>query len=1034
MSTMPAYVAVCYWCGSEFELAEGQLMKNCPACGTPHSRPAPEETVTEEEKKEREQEQKQFIYATGLRQSRRFSEAADCYQQVFNSHPDDFEAFWGFVLAQFGVEYLQEETCQVLTMLYPSAVPVRDMYEYQQALELATEDNKPTLRASYEEKAAVLDELRAAIMDEMATGKGYDVFLCHRTTSLDDPAENSAEYEGARELWETLRKMGYRVFFAPEDAIGDDVQRNAQMHHALRTARVMLVTCASMDHLKSAAVSSEYKYFFDLMDEDKATKRVVVPLLYGNLSAKKLPGRLAGCHMQAVNMTTMSAMNKIQHMLKLQGIEPEEIPEEEEEEGKNDSPYDTEDVEGGLCITKYHGEESKLTIPVSINGKNVVAIGSYAFEGNETLTKVVLPRQLRILGAGAFYSCPELKSVTLPLTLKVIGKDAFYGTELSGKLTVPAGVTNVGEGAFYGCNVTLCVRRDSAAYRYAINEGVEYTVLGGVPDPVPVPKPVPEPKPTPVRPDYVVEVEGNMVTLVRYQGKDVHVKVPAEVDGKRITCIGAYAFRDVATTMCSLMLPDDVRVLADHALQDCTALEALRLPKRLEKIGVSALQGCSSLRRLDCPACLRSIGEHAFSGCAALGDVEIPSPETTIGNGAFGNCHNVTLVVPEGSKAHRYATGRGISVRLKGAKPAPVPPTPPPTPQNADFEIKERGGEVCLERYRGNAERVEVPAVVNGKRITKINARAFSDVTTRMKHLVLPEGVRILDEYALQGCAALETLELPASLEKIGMCALQGCRALRRLTLPAGLHKVGDYALNNCVGLREVTVSGTTTTLGNGVFDGCSEVTIYAHRDSTAHTYAKANKCNFQPLGGPAAAKKPSPPDELPPPGARSIIEILGGSGTATTPPTGTTPADDDVPVINDRLMREMKAGAKRLEDIVGSGETPTPVRGKKGAVVAKDSDLVLRDGQSGVCSIERYTGKEKDLIIPDSVRGKQIVGIWDEAFKGCGLRSIQLPRGLRYISPKLVQNLKGVKVRVHRGSAAQQSCQKVKLACEVID
>ena len=143
---------------------------------------------------------------------------------------------------------------------------------------------------------------------------------------------------------------------------------------------------------------------------------------------------------------------------------------------------------------------TKVTIPKTYRGENVVGlrgntfsnmpflkevtlpntiteIRGQAFKNDKSLTSVKLPGNLEYLGGGAFYDCTSLTSIELPNTLTYMGGEAFYNadslvtvklsenlSEIRGNtfencssltsITIPDSVTRIGGHAFYG-NISL---------------------------------------------------------------------------------------------------------------------------------------------------------------------------------------------------------------------------------------------------------------------------------------------------------------------------------------------------------------------------------------------------------------------------------------------------------------------------------------------------------------------------------------------------------------------------------------------------
>ena len=101
-------------------------------------------------------------------------------------------------------------------------------------------------------------------------------------------------------------------------------------------------------------------------------------------------------------------------------------------------------------ITGYKGSAANVTIPSTIYGNKVSAIGRYAFEENPNIKKVSMPNSVKIIDRGAFWYCGNLESVTMPTGLKEIGGCAFYETNLK-SVVLPTGLKYISNEAFKFC-------------------------------------------------------------------------------------------------------------------------------------------------------------------------------------------------------------------------------------------------------------------------------------------------------------------------------------------------------------------------------------------------------------------------------------------------------------------------------------------------------------------------------------------------------------------------------------------------------
>jgi hypothetical protein len=106
---------------------------------------------------------------------------------------------------------------------------------------------------------------------------------------------------------------------------------------------------------------------------------------------------------------------------------------------------------GGCIITGYSGPGGSVTIPDSIYGFPVTAIGGNAFANNDSLTSIVIPNSVTNIGVEAFYNCAGLASVTMPNGIISIGAEAFYNCASLASVAFPQSLASIGAGAFDNC-------------------------------------------------------------------------------------------------------------------------------------------------------------------------------------------------------------------------------------------------------------------------------------------------------------------------------------------------------------------------------------------------------------------------------------------------------------------------------------------------------------------------------------------------------------------------------------------------------
>jgi len=121
---------------------------------------------------------------------------------------------------------------------------------------------------------------------------------------------------------------------------------------------------------------------------------------------------------------------------------------------------------GTVIILSYSGPGGNVTIPSTIDGLPVIAIGNSAFSSSPSsstpLTGITFPNSVTSIGDQAFYQCGSLTNVVIPDSVTNLGDAAFCFCGSLSNLTIGKGITTIrggGDrgmyGTFLGSGLTL---------------------------------------------------------------------------------------------------------------------------------------------------------------------------------------------------------------------------------------------------------------------------------------------------------------------------------------------------------------------------------------------------------------------------------------------------------------------------------------------------------------------------------------------------------------------------------------------------
>ena len=434
---------------------------------------------------------------------------------------------------------------------------------------------------------------------------------------------------------------------------------------------------------------------------------------------------------------------------------------------------------------------------VNYNGKEytVIAIGERAFELNEDLLSVVMPKTIVSIGHDAFANCPKLKSLTIPENVRDLQNFSFRGLPSLESLVVDE--KNEFFDSREGCNAII------KTHSNALYVGCKNTVI----------------------PDGVKAI----------------------ANGAFMTCFGEREIEPFEITV-----PKSVEVIDHQAFAGCLSLKAVHFSEGLKTIGGSAFIG-TPIKRVVIPASVTEIDPRAFAACDSLKVIKVKRGnkvyDSRKGCNAIIESETGRLIVsctateiPEGVKI--IATNAFVKSAIKEVK----------FPSSLEL-IESNAFRGCKELKKvvvpGNVKVIEsgafsdcsIEEVIIEDGVEKIGSGAFYDCS-KLKSVTLPVSLEKIGEYRFKslfnGCRELERVRLGNDNEtyycngnvllekeirtvidgwgidncyvgngyvrwkakKIGQRAFEGHELLAKVTLPETLEEIEARAFYDCKSLR----------------------------------------------------------------------------------------------------------------------------------------------------------------------------------------------------------------------------------------
>ena len=348
-------------------------------------------------------------------------------------------------------------------------------------------------------------------------------------------------------------------------------------------------------------------------------------------------------------------------------------------------------------------------------------------------------------------------------------------------------------------------------------------------------------------------------TVTDYDGKAASIAIPETYNGKTITKIGAWAFKD-CTGITSVSVPSGVTVIDTGAFYGCSSLNKLTVAaanKVYRSEGNCIISIVTQELMIGCKGSVipeknvKSIANYAFYGCTGLENINIPQNITEIGVSSFEDCVSLTeITFPETLTEIKSSAFERCEAL-----------------ESITFTSKEKSKSAVIgsSAFEGCES---LNSIVFNNAVEKIGIQAFYDCTSLVE-VTVPDAVKEIGESAFGGCVSLENItvpfvgknnyenyhnlgyifkirknsdssgSVPSSLKTVKVSngkekvtlfndSFGNCSDINEIIIGEGVESIDYHAFYNCKSLQKITISGTDlTTIRGKAFEDCISLTSF---------------------------------------------------------------------------------------------------------------------------------------------------------------------------------------------------------------
>lgn len=535
----------------------------------------------------------------------------------------------------------------------------------------------------------------------------------------------------------------------------------------------------------------------------------------------------------------------------------------------------TLDDDGNATITKYDGNVRALTIPDTLDGYTVVAIGSSAFAKNTYLQSVVIPDTVTVIQESAFAECTNLSQIHLSDNLEYMYDSAFGYCNSLNNVCIPKTLVECYSKDFFkdeGGPFRDCINLKNISFEEGITnipKKLFYRCTGiekiNIPDTVIMIDDRAFKECTSLK---NIQLSNNLTTIGQeaFNGCTSLEKV---VIPNSVTTIKGAAFL-ACSKLSDVTLSKNLLSLGGYAFGDCDSLESIEIPKSIETttkeyyiqyiygyqwgvfiacdnlkeiifekgttqiakgmfannesieqisipdtvtlIGDQAFLNCTSLSDVQLSQNLITVGQEAFMGCTSITKIKIPDSVTTIKGAAFLACSDLSDVTLSRNLISLGGYAFGDCDSLESIE----------IPKSVKDTTSEYYGQYIYDYQWGVFIACDnLKNITFEKGTTQIVYGMFAN-NESIEKIEIPETVTTIGSDAFYKCTSLTEINIPDTVLTVGSYAFGGCKNLEKVHLPKNIKNIEKGTFKDCSVLKDITIPDTVMKIGDVAFSGCT--------------------------------------------------------------------------------------------------------------------------------------------------------------------------------------------------------------------